>query len=387
MKPVSVLLALITLGVALSAVAWVTRSTSETKPIDVAEVPGVAKPVDENPFEVIESGPRPKAVVDESMFEFGSMELGQTESHTYIIRNEGDAPLKLKVGPVQCKCTIADLDVDGVAPGESAEINLSWKPIDITEEFHQKAVIFTNDPENRSLELHVKGAVERLAEISPAGDWPLDRIAEGETREFTGLIMSNHLDEFQVLDYETSTELLTAEFVPLSDELKQANQVKSGYQIHCKLKGEMPVGRFEATLTLMTDMSGGREFTIRMVGMRPGPFSIIGQNWRGGEMLLNMGDVQSGPGKTVKLSMFVSREEEPVEFTVTSATPAFLDLKIEKDETFDVPAREKYWLTFTVPANSSVGSWTNENAGKIIVATNRADVPQIEIYVELTVHE
>src|SRR5712691_7378175 len=39
------------------------------------------------------SAPQPKAVIEETSFDFGRMELGETQSHVFVIRNEGKAPL------------------------------------------------------------------------------------------------------------------------------------------------------------------------------------------------------------------------------------------------------------------------------------------------------
>ena len=45
---------------------------------------------------------RPKIVVDQEEFEFGSMEHDTTQSHTFTVRNEGHATLQLTNGGVSC---------------------------------------------------------------------------------------------------------------------------------------------------------------------------------------------------------------------------------------------------------------------------------------------
>ncbi|MCA9074980.1 MAG: DUF1573 domain-containing protein [Planctomycetaceae bacterium] len=387
MKPFSVLLAIVTLGVALSAVAWVTKRGPVEDESEAKAAPDVAaEDVNVNPFEFPPTGPYPKAVLENGTHEFGTMELGEVKRHTYTIKNEGDAPLKLKKGLVQCKCTIPELKNDLVEPGESVEIELTWEPKSLGE-FHQKAIIHTNDPENKEVELHVKGSVEQLALLSPQGVWMLDRIEENETVEFTGYIMSRHLDTFEVVGYEASSELVTCEFEPISGQVKDRKDVKSGYAVNCKVKGGMPVGRFTASLTINTDMKGGQDFDIQLEGVRPGPFSIIGENWIGSKMLVAMGDVKQAQGKTIKLSMFVSREDEPLECEVISSDPPFIDFTVEKDESFDVPAREKYWIIFSVPPDAELGSWVGDNAGTIVVKTNRNNMDQFEVYADVTVRE
>ena len=104
-------------------------------------------------------------------------------------------------------------------------------------------------------------------------------------------------------------------------------------------------------------------------------------------MRVKIGDVERAQGKTVKLSIFVSRSEEPVEFEVVSSDPAFLELTFEKDESFDVPSREKHWMIFTVPPDSPVGAWTGQHPGAIVVKTNREAMPQIKFFAEMTIDE
>ncbi|MCA9027946.1 MAG: DUF1573 domain-containing protein [Planctomycetaceae bacterium] len=403
MKPVSVLLALLTFGVALSAVAWMTKQEPPDKNAKELQREEIIKqshdelresfsesekdPEIENPFDLTGTGPKPKAVIDYSMHEFGSMELGQTEHYTFTIRNEGEAPLKLHLGVVQCKCTVADLDQDEIPPGESAEIEMSWKPIATEAEFHQKAELWTNDPENPKVELHVKGAVVKLVTIYPPGVWNFNNIQEGEVREISGVIASQHLDQFNILDYESSTELMTATFEPMSDDQLAEHNVKCGYQIHVTLKGDMPVGRFRGKLTLKTDIKDGEQFEIDLDGIRPGPFSILGENWFAGKMLARFGDVQKSQGKTIKLSMFVTRGEEPIEFEVLSTDPPFVNLTFEKDESFDVPTREKYSMVLTIPPDAPIGAWSEDRVGTILVKTNNEAVPEFQLNVEMIIRE
>jgi hypothetical protein len=40
-------------------------------------------------------GPRPKAVVDRIRFDLGTVFAGEQPTHTFVVRNEGDAPLTL----------------------------------------------------------------------------------------------------------------------------------------------------------------------------------------------------------------------------------------------------------------------------------------------------
>jgi len=388
MKPVQTLIALVSVGVALSAVSWLSRSGSSASVSSADSAVQSPTKKAENPLKISKTGPYPKAVLENGMHEFGSIELGQTGRHIFVIRNEGDAPLELTKGLVQCKCTVPEIPKDtiiSVAPGDVFELPMTWKPEEPIEEFHQMAQIWTNDPDNQELELHVKGAVERLFYLLPRGEWQVNRADGDEAFQFGGVLMSPLMDEFQIVDYRSSTDALTVEFVPFSEEDLKVDNMKCGYRIRGSITGAAPVGKFRETLTLVTDMAEGREITISLAGIFPGPFSILGKDWLGSLMQLKLGDIKASEGRTSQLVMFVTREEEPIELEVKEANPPFLQLEIERDETFNVPSREKFLLTFTVPPGSPQGSWHGDDAATIIVGTNRKNAPELELGVEMVV--
>ena len=53
----------------------------------------------------------PKAVVDRQDWDLGIIESPEEFAHAFIIRNEGDLPLKLSRGPSTCSCTVGNLPV------------------------------------------------------------------------------------------------------------------------------------------------------------------------------------------------------------------------------------------------------------------------------------
>ncbi|HBH52095.1 MAG TPA: hypothetical protein DDY91_09400, partial [Planctomycetaceae bacterium] len=93
--------------------------------------------------EIAEKGPWPKAVVDQTEFEFGRMEVGEEMTHAFKIRNEGEAPLELAKGNTTCQCTISELENNLIPPGGEASITLRWKPTAQSDAFEKGAEIRT----------------------------------------------------------------------------------------------------------------------------------------------------------------------------------------------------------------------------------------------------
>src|SRR5437762_13137562 len=90
-----------------------------------AAVKNMATPASDGHPPISPAGPYPKAVVDETDYDFGRMEVGEEQSHAYTIRNEGEAPLLIKEGPKTCQCTVSQVETGEVAPGAAARVTLT----------------------------------------------------------------------------------------------------------------------------------------------------------------------------------------------------------------------------------------------------------------------
>ncbi len=148
----------------------------------------------------------------------------------------------------------------------------------------------------------------------------------------------------------------------------------------------MPVGKLNEKLTIKTDLPKESEQTIAIEGTRLGPFSLLGSGWDAKRMLLRMGDIRAAEGKEVSLSLFLPREEQPLEVVSTDVYPEFLDVQLTRDETFNAPQKERYRLTFRIPKDSPVGYFQNDEAARVTLKTNRDSLTEIHLNVEFSLN-
>jgi hypothetical protein len=379
MKPLQVLLALVVICAAVGVIsAWMIQPTAAPPVISEEQLPNA-----DNPFKISQTGPHPKAVVEEELHDFGKMMLGETGRHAFVIRNEGEAPLKLKKGVVLCKCTVPDIPGGEIPPGESVEVVLEWKPEEITDAFDKYAEVWTNDPENEKLKLTITGEVRNLVLVKPPAPWTITAVREDGPTTFHGAIASGE-DAFNIVSVESSAEWLTLEYRPFeAGDLEEfGDGMASGYSLTGTIRPEMPVGRFDAKITITTDLKDDYKLEIGVNGTRPGPFSIIGQAWYGREMTVLMKDVKSADGKSVSVSLFTDREDEPLQFTSVKSEPDTLRVEMQRDETFTSPRKEKYDLTFTILPGSPPGRYANDDRIAVTIETNRESIPRIELSVD-----
>ena len=96
-----------------------------------------------------------------TIHDFGSMRVGQSGEHLFVVRNEGTDELTLAIGQTSCKCTLGDLQNDRLAPGEETQVKLSWTVKTNASTFSQQAELITNDPSNANVKLTITGNVIR----------------------------------------------------------------------------------------------------------------------------------------------------------------------------------------------------------------------------------
>jgi hypothetical protein len=108
----------------------------------------------------------PKAVIAATLHDFGQVSEEQHLSHTFIIRNGGDAPLEiLRVDP-DCACSVVDYD-RRILPGGEGKLTLGIKPFSVVRPFEKKTQVRFNDPEQSQVTFVLKGVARPIIEIQP----------------------------------------------------------------------------------------------------------------------------------------------------------------------------------------------------------------------------
>jgi len=353
------------------------KAEGETK---VAPPPGT----DPTP-EISKTGPHPKAVVEKTEYDLGVLESGQEAKQTFVIKNEGEAPLVLARGGTTCKCTLSETAKEPIPPGRSGTVELTLKPQPSGSPVRQSATILTNDPAHKQIELIINAKVEERFTVTPHGSWPIGDVPEEKEAEFTGTITSPTEKEFEITLSSTDPHV-SATFTPLTAE-QMRGATKSGYAIKALVKPGMPVGAFNLPLSIKTNVPsrlpdgtlGGPpvETQVLLSGNRRGPITIYGSGgvWNDEQMAVSMGTFGAQEGKSVTLNMYVlGGPEEGLQFSDMKANPDFLKVSLERDTKFKGKS-QRYLLTFTFPPGGQRGLVTDKDAGTIEVKTNHPKAP------------
>lgn len=339
-------------------------------------------------------GPHPKLVCDNPLFEFGRMELGTDRTHTFTLRNEGEADLVMKTGTPTCKCTAFELSKSVLKPGESCDVVLTWEPKSEDSNFSQRAPIHTNDPAIHPDQfwLTIEGSVATVVSTIPELVWGVGPISDTAPTKFEGVVHSRFLDEFTIADLKTNSPFLSVEShrVPEDDKRLVDNRLLCAYRLDVSVSPEVPVGQFEGEITYRIEGEGTRDtsvvYRLKVTGHRNGPIEMIptfGVRYSEENKFVDIGQFSAAEGKTAKLFCFATHPKDGSEFEVTDITckPSFLNVAFKKDESFKSETRDRYEVLISVPPGSPVGSRTASDSGNVIIKTNHPQAEELKLRV------
>lgn len=100
-------------------------------------------------------------------FDFGTVFEGESVRHVFAFANRGDAPLTIEKVSSSCGCTAALASAKTLAPGESGEIRTSFDSTRFRGAINKTVYLYTNDPSQPMVQMHIKGTVQEELTIDP----------------------------------------------------------------------------------------------------------------------------------------------------------------------------------------------------------------------------
>ncbi|MEW4565159.1 DUF1573 domain-containing protein [Bremerella sp. JC770] len=330
----------------------------------------------------------PRAVVEETVHNFGVLPRFTQSHHEFIIRNEGQAPLKLKQGPSSCSCTILGIDTSEIAPNESAKIRLEWTLKFKEGPFHQSATILTNDPDNKEITFAVKGLTEtRLGLSEPSVTF--SAMSHGDELVRDVLLYSQTWNRLENVNYDVKSYIpgMQVEILPASSEEVESHQVRSAKKIRIRLPNDLEPGHhvgqiiFSAEPPDLQTVSDGKgnlkdraktALTVEAQLRKPGVkfFSPLIDGY--GCIKLGVVDAKTG-SDLIKLNFRVDQGETIWHATEIAVFPESLKAQV-------VPLNEEiglFQLQIQIPAGSPTGNYYGRNIGKIILNSDHPLLPRI----------
>lgn len=333
------------------------------------------------------TGPQPRVVVEgDLIYDFGKMSRFDKASHTWTVKNTGEAPLEVwQDGKTTCSCTAAKLDHGQktefdenkkttmvIQPGESKTIDLEWHTEkDLGENYSQGATFGTNDPRQKTFNLSVKGKVYPPVVVFPPQMIQFPRMSNDEPHRQRFAVFSKERPDLKVPKVTSSRPgLIVAEVRPMTPEEVKPLKIEKGQMVTVEIKPGMPLGDFHDELIVHTDHPKQPEVKISVGGHVDGPISVSPPG-------LRLRDVVSREGVSRDLSLVVRGGKET--HIEVAEKPEKLDVSIAPAGTG--ASKGRYKMTVKVPPGTAAG----EVAGNIVLKTDHPLASEVKIPVSILI--
>ncbi len=100
----------------------------------------------------------PRIVFDNYLYDFGTINRHADGTCYFVFTNKGDSPLMITKVSASCGCTVPSYPKAPVLPGQSEKITVKYNTKK-TGIFTKTINVSTNDTENRTVVLTIKGTV------------------------------------------------------------------------------------------------------------------------------------------------------------------------------------------------------------------------------------
>lgn len=387
MKTKLAMLLVVVLGIGLGVgIANIRISSSPWQPDSVSSDRNSATPITE--VKAV-----PKLVIDSLHYDFGVLDIAESDSHDFVVFNHGNAPLKLTAGATTCRCTVSKLKEEEVAPGGSTKVTLEFKPSGNLGPYHQSAEILSNDPERPRVTLSIAGKITAATQLIPS-QLVFSQISSGDSSIGRSQLLHYTEGSLKVLNHEWSNSA-TAPFFdvkiePLAPQaLAEHSPARDGLLIAVIVKPGLPQGRFQQKLVLHTDVASSPTLTLPIEGTITSEIAVVGRGWDADTGILTLGTVPRAAGAQCRLMLIVrGASRDKVEFVVDRVVPPILRVTLGEKREMNHGAVRQTPLLLEIPPDSPpvnhLGSEQNK-LGEILLDTNHPQVPKLRILVRFAV--
>ena len=338
---------------------------------------------------------KPKLVVEEgTIYDFGVMARNKNGTHAFVLRNVGTGPLTLEIQNTTCKCTVAGIDNDQLAPGESTDVLLEWEAKGYDEDFRHGATLTTNDPSQPTVSLTIVGRIMHVVRPIPA-DIRFDRVSTSESREHQIRIVSYKPDPLEIITTRflkpEMQDKFEVEIEPMSDEEVRTDPAATqGYLVTVRVLPGIAVGEFSQGLAIETNFDDARLIEIPISGTSVSDVSIVGPKFSADNLTLHLGLVDKEDGVRHQLFALVRGEmRDQVSFEQSASDPEGI-FRVE----FGEPAPYNNGMVTRVPITVCIDpehdpvallGTVPEHMGRIDLRTNLPDSRDLRIHVRFAI--
>ena len=340
----------------------------------------------------------PQLVLQDTVYDLGTMETNGTGRHEFVLANQGDQALLLQRGPSSCGCCTCVCESflperGEIPPHASASVALQWKIKQYTGEYQQSETLTTNDPQRPELTLRVTGRITPALRVAPA-QLVFTRVQEGQPAVGEVRLFGYRAQPLKILSHDFS-DPAKAEFFKITCEELSPDQIaaeplaRSGCLLRVEVQPSLAAGPFQQQIVLMTNFDSAATVEIPVQGTVGSELAISGFGWDEQTGVLTLGTISAAKGTTRKLSV-VARgpHAAAVKLKPVQIVPDQLQVDVGPSKPLGEGTVVQHPFTIRVPANSRPVNHLGAKAsdlGQLILETNHPKQPRLRMLVRFAV--
>jgi len=188
-----------------------------------------------------------KIALSQESWNFGEVWHPEGAALTLIVRNEGNAELRISDVRATCGCTLVEAGRKLIPPGESTEVKVRFNSEGKQDHIESKVIIESNDPVRPTVEMPIEGVVRRAVKRTPLGGLVI-RTLDGSPGQAGSVRLENQMPAPMRL------KLVSTNFPALDVEVREVTDGLA-YDVIARTKRELQPGEvLRGTLVFSTGL-------------------------------------------------------------------------------------------------------------------------------------
>jgi hypothetical protein len=305
---------------------------------------------------------------DRTVHDFGTVSQIETAAATFTFRNTGDGIVRIERTESTCGCTVARITADILQPGESGQLAVTFKPVNLSGALEKQIAVLTNDPLNPVHTVIIKANIRTVFEVKPTLAF-LGDIESGAAAETTVEVKRIDGQKLAIKKAVVSGVQATAELKPVE------NSDGKTVHVHLRTQAEGKPHQLTGMLSVYTDDVPEPVVLVPLYGRIVTPITI--------DPLLVTWDVPDAAhwasvgAKTTtrRLSVFCAEAEEPLKLSNFSSDVEGMLVRIV---TLEAGRKYEVHLKLAQPVKESL-------QGYISFDTNLPSRPTLEVPIAIRI--
>lgn len=219
-------------------------------------------------------GRGPKISFSEYEYDFGKIPQQSKVSHTFVVKNTGDAPLQISSARGSCGCTAAVVSDGLIVPGGEGKIEVTFNSGHRRGQQTKTITVNSNDPETSAVLLRIAAFVDVSFGFESSG-LDMEKLRPEQTMSKKAYIKLKEPGGATVKNIRTSSEFVEARVVDDPESVSGGR-----IPIEIRVKPGLPLGYFNNSVTVTPSVDTLPSATIRVYGTIVGDIEISPESVR-----------------------------------------------------------------------------------------------------------